>query len=112
MHARNRIAVPHGVVEGHAAAHSGAPCGPFSTTFNRRSRSKMAQAGTIWSQGHHGGERGRVLPGTFPRVFPQGGRESGSQGTREPGREEVREGGREGPREGERESQGMSQGGS
>jgi len=44
------------------------PCGPFSTTFKRRSRSKMARADTICSQGR--GEQGRALPGTFPRVLP------------------------------------------
>ena len=40
------------------------PCGPSSTTYNRRSRSEMARADTICSQGR--GERGRALPGPFP----------------------------------------------
>ena len=37
MHARNRITVPRGIVEGHPAARSGASC---STIFERRSQSR------------------------------------------------------------------------
>jgi len=68
MHARNRIAVPRGVVEGHPAARSGAPVRAILDHFDRSSQSKMARADTICSQER----RGRVRAWSLrepPQVF-------------------------------------------
>ena len=50
MQARNRIAVPRGIVDGHPADHSGAAVRALDI-FDRHSRSKMARADTFCSQG-------------------------------------------------------------
>jgi len=65
---RGTVSPCHVALSKTPATHSGASVRAILTTFNRRSRSNMAQAVTICSQGR--GERGYAWPGTFPRVLP------------------------------------------